>query len=164
MSEERERYIILDVDYNHRIDYGRSLKWLAPDLEGQPGLTMTEDYRESDEGQVFCHRCKRWLHWLDYEDQKEEGVGCIDGDGHDAVTLHRKWSGTISESVYQKLVSAWDLDPEDSESNLGMLTEYGHLAGLRFGFDGMDWNAGGETPIDYVSLSVSAYANEEVPA
>jgi hypothetical protein len=159
VTEERERYIILDVDYRHVTDYGRSLEWLAPELKDAPGLVMTEDDTESENGNVYCGRCKRWMSWLDVDDEDKP---CVDDDGHELVTLHRKWAGTIPESTYQKLVSDWSLDSDESEPNLGMLTEFGHLESLSFSFDGMDWNAGGETPIDHADLRVSAYA--EVPA
>jgi hypothetical protein len=124
-TDERERYIILDVEYLTD-EWGQSLGWIAPTLKDEPGLTLTEDY-------------------------ESEAEGCA---------WHRKWAGTISESTYEKLANDWNLDPEDSEPNLGMLTEYGHLESLAFDFDGMDWNAGGETPIAYASLRVSIYRED----
>lgn len=120
----RSAYIILDVEYDPATDYGRSLAWIAPEISEEPGLTMTEDTTEDE----------------------------YDLDAGDYP--NRKWAGVISRRSYDALAASWSLDPEDSEANLGMLTEYGLLPGLRFNFSGMDWNVGGETPIAYASLSV----------
>lgn len=67
----------------------------------------------------------------------------------------RVWSGLVSEDTYQRLAKNWSLDEADSEPNLGILTEYGHLESLHFDFDGMDWNVGGITPIIHATLRVS---------
>lgn len=44
-----ERFIVLDVTYDRRQDYGRSLGWVAPALKDASGLEMTEDYTEDDD-------------------------------------------------------------------------------------------------------------------
>ena len=161
MSEERERYIILDVDFDGRTNYGRELSWIAPALKDAPGLELTEDDVEDDDGRQFCHNCGKEI-----EPGSDPRCFAADacGESCEPVTMHRKWSGAIPESVYQKLVSDWSIDSDDSEPNMGMLTEYGHLEGYRFHWSGMDWNSGGETPIQYVSLSVSVYVDEVVTA
>lgn len=67
----------------------------------------------------------------------------------------RKWAGIVTGDEWDALVLDWSIDPDDSEANMGMLTEYGHLEAQAYNWDGMDWNVGGETPIAYVSLYVS---------
>jgi hypothetical protein len=115
-----DRYIVLDVEYEPRVSYGRSLDWLCPALKDAPGLRMTED-----------------------------------GQNGNGLVTQRKWAGIITQGEWDALVSDWSIELADSEPNMGMITEYGHLEALAFNWGGMEWNAGGETPISYVSLYVS---------
>lgn len=97
------------------------------------------------------------LGWIAPEIADEDELVLTEDDEseYDFATWHRKWAGPISDNSYDKLASSWSLDLDRSEPNMGMITEYGHLASLAFDFDGMDWNAGGETPICFASLRVS---------
>src|SRR5258708_5218708 len=40
----------------------------------------------------------------------------------------RKWAGEIDSDTYDALNRDWSLDEQVPEPNLGMITEYGHLA------------------------------------
>jgi hypothetical protein len=126
----QERYLVLDVTYDPELEYGRELGWIAPSLKDAPGLTLTEDHTEPDE---------------------LEPVKSDDPE----TWPQRKWAGTVDAETFERFAHAWQLDEQTSEPNLGMLTEYGHLAADAYNFDGMDWNAGGVTPIAFVSLYVS---------
>jgi hypothetical protein len=148
-------YIILDVEYDPDVDYGRSLKWIAPELaaaEAAGALVMTEDYTEAPS----CADC--------------DGDGCEKcGDtGYGPYPVDeppsRKWAGVIDAETYERFAHAWSLADMEPEPSMGMLTEYGLLADNRYHFDGMDWNAGGLSPIVFVSLSVSIPANEPIEA
>lgn len=75
------------------------------------------------------------------------------GDG--SIIDHRKWAGIVSADGWAKLTREWSIDPDGGEPNGGMITEYGHLAARAYGWDGMGWNLGGNSPIAYVSLYVS---------
>lgn len=83
-----------------------------------------------------------------------------DSEGEDCeysefgVVRQRKWAGEMTQEAIDKLRQDWDMRHEDSEPNLGMLTEYGHLGGDRFNFDGSEWNSGGWTPIFEVTVSI----------
>jgi hypothetical protein len=82
---------------------------------------------------------------------EEDDGGAYAGVG---AVLHRKFAGPMRHEDLETFRREWDLDHEQSEPNLGMLTEYGLLPGDRFNFDGMDWNVGGVTPILCVDVSI----------
>lgn len=72
----------------------------------------------------------------------------------EAFTDH-KYVAEVTEADYNRLAREWELDPEKSEPNLGILTGYGYLDSDLYIFDGMDWNVGGVTPVHSVELRVS---------
>lgn len=66
-----------------------------------------------------------------------------------------KFVAKLTAEEWAKLCNDWSIDPEDSEPNLGSITEYGHLEALAFNWDGEEWNVGGWTPIEYITMYVS---------
>jgi len=71
-----------------------------------------------------------------------------------------QFGGKLSEENYRKLADSLILEPEYSEANIGMLTEYGWLPGYRWNSGGEEWNLGGWSPILDVTISVSAIGSE----
>jgi hypothetical protein len=67
----------------------------------------------------------------------------------------RKFVGIVTEKGWGKLADAWSLEVEDSEANMGILTEYGWMPSDSWNIGGMDWNLGGVTPIAFVDVRVS---------
>lgn len=164
-------YLILEVTYRRGVSYGQSLAWIAPELKDAAGLEMTEDLLELDCAQcgASCHNNEAVYHHQDADD--EEGIDREADADHtptfdDDLFPSRKWAGTITRPQWDALRSAWSLTPEASEPNLGMLTGFGKLPAYAFMFDGMDWNMGGLTPIEYASLYINVPAAwwEEVPS
>jgi len=68
-----------------------------------------------------------------------------------------KFVAELTNSEWEALKDEWSIDVKDSEPNLGILTGFGQLDAWAFNFDGMDWNLGGVTPIDYATLYVGEY-------
>jgi|SRR5690348_6691062 len=75
--------------------------------------------------------------------------------------IHRKWAGYVTAEEWDRLASEWSISFADSVPNMGMLTEEGFMESYAFNWGGMDWNVGGETPIDYVSLYASVQPEDE---
>ena len=148
-----DRYIVLEVTYRKDADYGMSLGWVAPALKDAAGLEMTED--DTDQ----CDECG--------QGRVVHDAGTCDPDELEDHPYrapeeypHRKWAGVVTGDEWAKLASDWSIDPEDSEPNLGILGPFGVIEAEAYNWDGMDWNAGGETPIAYVSLYASVPAGE----
>lgn len=77
-----------------------------------------------------------------------------DGDGPE-VTMF----ATLTSEELVALRSEWSLDPDRAEPALGFLGDLGDglprlYADERHQADGMDWNEGGWTPIDYATISI----------
>jgi len=122
------RYVIVDVAY-YPDRYGDGSHWEpTPAWFGDrfpQRLTITDD---TDAGE-------------EYEDYPDIAT--------------RKFVGLVSEPTWQRFADDWCLTDEDSEPNLGILTEYGHLPGGRWNVDGMDFNLGGVSLIAFVDVSAS---------
>ena len=108
-----DRYVILEVAYEPELKYGRSLQWVAPELN-DAGLIMTEDHTNESRPS-------------------------------------RTWEGIVDGATFTRFARAWNID---SETDPGTPTETGRA--LRdYTFDGMNWEADGESPIVYVAVHVS---------
>jgi len=112
-----DRYIIITVAYEPRLDYGRSLEWIAPELT-DAGLAMTEDHAN-------------------------------------APRPSRTWAGIVDRPTFERFADASHLNDNTAEPTFRLLTEPEHLIARTYTLDGMNWEAGGESPIVYVSVSVS---------
>jgi len=66
----------------------------------------------------------------------------------------RKWAGVIDGDNYERFADRWQLANKADQLSL-MRTEYGHLAGHRYTWDGMEWELSGWSPIVWMSLEVS---------
>lgn len=86
------------------------------------------------------------------------GPGNVAGEWEETSTCELRTVKMVAELTpeqWQTVVNVWSLEPDDSEPNGGILTGYGHLNSFAFNFDGMDWNMGGLTHVDYASLYVA---------
>lgn len=63
-----------------------------------------------------------------------------------------KWVGVLDQEQWEEFRDNWFIEPNDCEDTMGMVTEYGHMWALSYTSDGMDWNMGGVTHVDYVNV------------
>ena len=59
----------------------------------------------------------------------------------------------MDRPTFERFVDAWQLHAEADEPSA--VTEHEHLATHIYTFDGMNWEAGGESPIVYVTVEVA---------
>ena len=111
------RYITIMIQYDQQARYGRSLKWVAPELR-DAGLVLSEDHL-----------------------------------GGSAPS--RTWRGVVDGLTYERFAAAWRLEgmldvpaPDTANEEHGARTRACTL-------DGMNWEAGGESPVVYVSVRVT---------
>lgn len=57
----------------------------------------------------------------------------------------RTWAGKVDDATFKRLAQAWHIDDDSDE----------------YTFDGMNWEAGGISPIIYVSLWVGAPTDDD---
>lgn len=116
-------------------------------------LILSVEYRYTpDDPEGYGHA----LGWIAPKLAGSELVLTEDGESEDEGGVwHRKWAGLVRDDIYDDFARDWGLEPDDSENNMGMITELGWLDSYSYDYDGMDWNAGGLTPISYVNLRVS---------
>jgi len=70
----------------------------------------------------------------------------------------RTWAGTVDEPTFKRFADAWHLDHHGDEASEATLTGDGPAVRGTYTFDGMNWEAGGESPIVYVSVHVGVTA------
>lgn len=73
-------------------------------------------------------------------------------DVSEVYEVETKWCGALSREAWEDFRSAWDIHPNSADQTMGMITELGHMWALSETHDGMDWNIGGVTPVDFVSV------------
>ena len=78
-------------------------------------------------------------------------------------TRTRTWAGIVDGVTFERFAAAWRLDSKPHERTLGQMTEAGDVALRAYTFDGMNWEAGGESPIVYVSLLVGVVGDRDGP-
>jgi len=61
----------------------------------------------------------------------------------------RKWAGLLDGDTYERLVDSWGGDA--------------HLASYRHTWDGMEWEAGGSSPIVWASITATALEPVNLP-
>jgi hypothetical protein len=110
------RYITITVQYDRRPRYGRSLQWIAPELQDS-ALTIIEDQ--------------------------------LDGP-----TPSRTWAGLVDGPTYERFAEAWRLPKDTDEMTPQTAGDNRELATHTYTLDGMNWEAGHESPIVCVSLKV----------
>ena len=65
----------------------------------------------------------------------------------------RTWAGIVDRPTFERFADAWQLHAEADEPSA--VTEHEHLATHIYTVDGMNWEAGGESPIVYVTVEVA---------
>lgn len=122
------RYLIVDIAY-YPDRYNDGSHWEpTPKWFGESfpsDLTITDDTERGEE----------------YEDMPDIAT--------------RKFVGIVTEKVWDRLASDWDMTEDDSEPNMGILTEFGFMPSDSWTHDGMDWNMGGISMIAFVDVRVS---------
>jgi hypothetical protein len=76
----------------------------------------------------------------------------------------RTWAGVVDEVTFRDFADAWHLDRKAARPGLTCVPGNGWLATRSYTFDGMDWEANGESPIVYVSLTVTVLPARSVGA
>jgi len=84
-------------------------------------------------------------------------------DHADEASPSRTWAGIVDGPTFERFADAWKLGEETDDPTVGILTEDGYLATRAYTFDGMNWEAGGESPIVYVSLHVGVVRDVHEP-
>ena len=69
-------------------------------------------------------------------------------------TATRTWAGLVDGATYEHFAEAWRL-PKDLETNASTDADDRDLATHTYTLDGMNWEAGQESPIVCVSLQVT---------
>ena len=77
----------------------------------------------------------------------------VDGE----VPIYRRWSAQLSDEEWNAVCAEQliDLESEDCEPTLGMLTRLGSLPAFALNFNPMDWNTGGVTDVLEAGMYVS---------
>jgi hypothetical protein len=99
-------------------------------------------------------RYGRSLEWIAPE-LKDTGLTLTE-DRTSEATPSRTWTGTVDAAAFERFAAAWGLDEATNEPAADALADDGAPPVHEFTFDGMNWEAGGESPIVYVSVSIGA--------
>jgi hypothetical protein len=97
------------------------------------------------------------LQWVAPE-LRDVGLTSVEGGAGEPQSL-RTWSGFVDGAAFRRFADAWHLDRRAARPGLTRVPGHGLLAARSFTFDGMEWEANGESPIVYVSLTVTAVAD-----
>jgi hypothetical protein len=109
------RYITITVQYDRDARYGRSLGWIAPELENST-LTLTDDHIA-------------------------------------APRPSRTWAGMVDGPTFERFARAWRL-PGQITTTTPPVTDDPDRVARTYTLDGMNWEAGGISPIVCVSVHV----------
>lgn len=88
----------------------------------------------------------RSLAWVAPE-LREAGLSMVE-DHSLAPSPSRTWTGSVDGPTFERFADAWHLDVSSS------VTDEEQAAAREYTFDGMNWEAGGESPIVYVRVRV----------
>jgi hypothetical protein len=66
-------------------------------------------------------------------------------DHTDELRPSRTWAGIVNGSTFERFAAAWQLRDETDRPS-SVVTRRGHPATHTYTFDGMNWEAGGESP------------------
>jgi hypothetical protein len=108
-------------------------------------ITLTVQY---DQGP----RYGRTLQWIAPE--LKDSALTITEDLLDGPTRSRTWAGLVDGPTYERLAEAWRLPNDTDETTPQTAGDDRELATHTFTLDGMNWEAGDESPIVSVSLEV----------
>jgi hypothetical protein len=104
-------------------------------------------------------RYGRSLEWIAPE-LREAGLTMAE-DRADEPACSRTWAGIVDGATFERFADAWRLDAKPHDRTLSLVTDAGDLDMRAYTFDGMNWEAGGESPIVYVSLLVGVVRDRE---
>jgi hypothetical protein len=85
---------------------------------------------------------------------RDAGLTIVEDHAHE-LQPSRTWAGTVDGITFDHFADAWHLDRKAARPGLTQVPGDGWRATRSYTFDGMDWEANGESPIVYVSLTVS---------
>ncbi len=88
----------------------------------------------------------RSLAWVAPE-LREAGLSMVENHSL-APSPSRTWAGSVDGPTFERFADAWHLDASSS------VTDEEQAAAREYTFDGMNWEAGGESPIVYVRVRV----------
>jgi len=95
----------------------------------------------------------RSLEWIAPE-LKDAGL-IMTADHTNEPRTSRTWTGIVDGPTFERFADAFGLHDGTVQPRFGLLTEPGQMLARTYTLDGMNWEAAGESPIVYVSLSVS---------
>jgi hypothetical protein len=98
-------------------------------------------------------RYGRSLQWIAPE--LKDSALTITEDQLDGSTASRTWAGLVDGPTYERLAEAWRLPNDTDEATSQTAGDDHELATHTYTLDGMNWEAGGESPIVWVSLRVT---------
>jgi len=108
-------------------------------------ITITVQYdRQSTRG--------RSLEWIAPE--LKDSALTMTEDQLDDPTPSRTWAGLVDGPTYERFAEAWRLPKDTDEATSQTPGDDRELATLTYMLDGMNWEAGNESPIVCVSLQV----------
>jgi len=108
-------------------------------------ITITVQYdRQSTRG--------RSLEWIAPE--LKDSALTMTEDQLDDPTPSRTWAGLVDGPTYERFAEAWRLPKDTDEATSQTPGDDRELATLTYTLDGMNWEAGNESPIVCVSLQV----------
>jgi hypothetical protein len=93
----------------------------------------------------------RSLAWI-APDLKDAGLTMTE-DHAAEPSPSRTWAGIVDRPTFERFADAWQLHAEADEPSA--VTEREHRATHIYTVDGMNWEAGGESPIVYVTVEVA---------
>ena len=97
-------------------------------------------------------RCGRSLEWIAPE--LKDSALTMTQDQVDDPTPSRVWAGLVDGPTYERLAEAWRLPKDADEPTSQTADDDRELATHTYTLDGMNWEAGNESPIVCVSLQV----------
>ena len=97
-------------------------------------------------------RYGRSLEWIAPE--LKDSALTMTEDQLDGPTPLRTWAGLVDGPTYERFAEAWRLPKDTDETNSQTAGDDRELATHTYTLDGMNWEAGNESPIVCVSLQV----------
>ena len=101
-------------------------------------------------------RYGRSLEWIAPE--LKDSVLTMTEDQLDEPTPSRTWAGLVDGSTYEQFAKAWRLPKDTDETTSRRAGDDRDLVTHTYTLDGMNWEAGDESPIVWVSLRVTQRA------
>lgn len=142
-----------EIEWDY-VDYSDTPGWVHVDTQ----QALCDEYEGNDPPQAEPREVKRHnIVWETIPDVVKPALQKTDDtdygiDVSETYEVETKWCGWLNREQWESLKDTWGLNPESSTATMGMITEYGGMWALAETHDGMDWNMGGLTPVDYVDI------------